>query len=178
MSTTLALRGWLATLATFLGSMLLFSLEPYVGKLLLPAFGRTPLLWNSCMVFFQVALLIGYGLALLLVRHLRVGRQVTLQALLLCTLFIAYPRSGGIVELEHAAPGLSLIVSLTRHVLLPFVALAALTTLVQSWLTTDSQATGASPYRLYAASNAGSMFGLFAYPLVFEPRFSLSEQRT
>lgn len=178
MSTTLALRGWLATLATFLGSMLLFSLEPYVGKLLLPAFGGTPLLWNSCMVFFQVALLIGYGLAMLLVRHLRVGRQVTLQALLLCTLFIAYPRSGGIVELEHSAPGLSLIVSLTRHVLLPFVALAALTTLVQSWLTTDSQATGASPYRLYAASNAGSMFGLFAYPLVFEPRFSLSEQRT
>jgi hypothetical protein len=178
LSTSVSLRAWLATLATFLGSTLLFSLEPYVGKLLLPAFGGTPLLWNSCMVFFQVALLLGYGLAMLLVRHLSVRQQVATQALLLCALFVAYPRGGNIIEITNAAPGVSLVVSLTRHVLLTFVALAALTTLVQSWLTADSQSTGENPYRLYAASNAGSMFGLFAYPMLFEPWLSLTSQRS
>ncbi len=172
------MRTWLAVAATFGGSLLLFSLEPYVGKLLLPAFGGTPLLWNSCMVFFQVALLVGYGLAMLLVRHLSISRQMLVQVLLLCTLFIVYPRAGESIEFVAASPSISLVIWLTRHVLLTFVALAALTTLVQSWLAHGTAPTTSSPYRLYAASNAGSMVGLFVYPLVFEPRLSLSGQRT
>ncbi len=171
------MRTWLAVVATFVGSLLLFSLEPYVGKLLLPAFGGTPLLWNSCMVFFQVALLVGYGLAMLLVRHLSVSRQMSVQVLLLCTLFIVYPRAGESIELAATSPGIGLVIWLTRHVLLTFVALAALTTLVQSWLAHGTSPAVSSPYRLYAASNAGSMVGLFVYPLVFEPRLSLSGQR-
>lgn len=172
------LRTSLAIAATFLGSLLLFSLEPYVGKLLLPAFGGTPLLWNSCMVFFQVALLVGYGLAMLLVRTLSSGRQVAVQLLLLCTLFFLYPSADGIVELPDAGPSTSLLVSLIRHVLVTFVALAALTTLVQAWLVGSTPHRSSNPYRLYAASNAGSMVGLFAYPLLFEPQLSLSGQRT
>jgi spermidine synthase len=170
-------RTALGVLATFLGSVLLFSLEPYVGKLLLPAFGGTPLLWNSCMVFFQVALLLGYGLALVMVTRLSEGRQTVVQLILLASLFFAYPRAGHIIELPGAPPALSLVASLTQHILLTFVALAALTTLVQSWLTESATQRGSNPYRLYAASNAGSMFGLFAYPLVFEPWLSLEGQR-
>jgi spermidine synthase len=164
-----------AVLATFLGSVLLFSLEPYVGKLLLPEFGGTPLLWNSCMVFFQVALLVGYGVAMLLVRHVPTGGQFAIELGLLALLFALYPNAQGIVELSGAAPGVSLVASLTRHVLPTFVALAALTTLVQSWVAAGNAA--GSPYRLYAASNAGSLFGLFAYPLLFEPLLSLRGQR-
>ena len=172
------LRTALAIAATFLGSLLLFSLEPYVGKLLLPAFGGTPLLWNSCMVFFQVALLAGYGLAMLLVRTLSAGRQVVVQLLLLGTLFLLYPSASGIVELPDAGPATSLLASLIRHVLVTFVALAALTTLVQAWLVGSAPHASSNPYRLYAASNAGSMVGLFAYPLLFEPQLSLAGQRT
>jgi hypothetical protein len=35
---------------------------------------------------------------------------------------------------------------------------------------------GAMPYRLYALSNAGSMFALLSYPVLVEPRFSTQQQ--
>src|SRR3989442_516428 len=34
-----------------------------VGKMLLPLLGGVPAVWNTCLVFFQSALLIGYGYA-------------------------------------------------------------------------------------------------------------------
>jgi hypothetical protein len=169
---------WLAVTATFLGSLLLFAFEPYVGKLLLPSFGGTPLLWNTCMVFFQVALLVGYLYALAVTRLASLPAQFALQLAILATLFVAYPGSG--IHLAHVtdAPLTLLVGWLLSHALLPFLALAALTTLVQSWFARSSHPTAAHPYRLYAASNAGSMFGLFAYPLLFEPQLSLGAQRS
>jgi len=32
-----------------------------VGKMVLPSLGGTPAVWNTCMVFFQGVLLVGYG---------------------------------------------------------------------------------------------------------------------
>lgn len=173
-----ATHGALAIATTFLGSLLLFSLEPYVGKLLLPSFGGTPLLWNTCMVFFQVALLLGYLYALVVSRYIPVRTQVVVQVLLLATLFVAYPDARRLTAVETGAPLMQLTATLTRHVLLPFVALSALTTLVQSWFAQSTHTQAATPYRLYAASNAGSMLGLFAYPLLLEPRLSLTAQRS
>jgi hypothetical protein len=167
----------LAVLALFLGSLLLFALEPYVGKILLPSFGGTPLLWNTCIVFFQVALLVGYLYALALTRYVHVAGQLAIQLALLAAVFLMHPVSGqgpGAIA-AHASPSLVLAGWLLRHVLLPFVALSSLTTLVQSWLAGSLHA---SPYRMYAASNAGSLAGLFAYPFLLEPNFSLPEQRS
>lgn len=56
--------------------------------------------------------------------------------------------------------------------------LAALTTLVQSWYVRGGAAGSVNPYRLYAASNLGSLVGLFSYPLFFESQFSLAGQRS
>ncbi|MGQ0539420.1 MAG: spermidine synthase, partial [Gemmatimonadaceae bacterium] len=168
-----------AVLATFCGSLLLFAFEPYVGKILLPSFGGTPLLWNSCMVFFQVALLLGYLYALALTRYLKAGRQLAIQIALLGTLFLMYPLARQApLALGDASPGLVLLGWLTRFVLLPFIALSSLTTLIQFWFARSSLPTRHSPYRLYAASNAGNLAGLFAYPILLEPNFSLGEQRT
>ena len=167
----------LAVATTFLGSLLLFSLEPYVGKLLLPSFGGTPLLWNTCMVFFQVALLLGYLYALLLVRHLSSGWQVVIQLILLALLFASYPDGRSQLGSVADSPALRLLETLTRQVLLTFVVLAALTTLVQSWYSASTHSGAGNPYRLYAPSNLGSMLGLFAYPLLLEPRLTLGEQR-
>ena len=50
-------------LASFLASALLFSVEPMIGKLVLPVFGGTPAVWNTCLVFFQGTLLCGYLLS-------------------------------------------------------------------------------------------------------------------
>ena len=44
----------------FTGAATLFLVQPLVGKLLLPLVGGSPGVWNTCMVFFQAALLGGY----------------------------------------------------------------------------------------------------------------------
>ncbi|MGH7712300.1 MAG: spermidine synthase [Gemmatimonadaceae bacterium] len=166
-----------AIAALFLGSLLLFAFEPYVGKTLLPSFGGTPLLWNTCVVFFQVALLLGYLYALALTRFVRFGAQLAIQLVLLGTVFLVHPAAhhGPGAVAPVANPWIALAGWLARYVLLPFIALSSLTTLVQSWL---ARSWHGGPYRLYAASNAGSLAGLFAYPFLLEPNLSLPEQRS
>ena len=34
--------------------------QPMIGKMVLPVFGGTPAVWNTCLVFFQGTLLCGY----------------------------------------------------------------------------------------------------------------------
>lgn len=170
------LESLLATFATFIGSFLLFSMEPYVGKLLLPSFGGTPLLWNTCMVFYQVALLCGYGYAQVLTRNAQVRTQVILQLVLLVGIFWLYPSPERLVTVVGDHPAMTLVATLARAVLIPFAVLAALTTLVQWWFAATSWDRTGSPYWLYAASNIGSLLGLFAYPLVLEPVLPLSQQ--
>ena len=45
------------SLGIFVGSFLLFLIQPMVGKILLPGFGGVPAVWTTCMLFFQAALL-------------------------------------------------------------------------------------------------------------------------
>ena len=49
----------LFTVASFVGSTLLFLVQPLVAKLLTPLLGGTPDVWNTAMVFFQAELLAG-----------------------------------------------------------------------------------------------------------------------
>ena len=44
----------------FLGAFLLFLVEPMAGKQLLPTLGGSSAVWLTCLVFFQVTLLLGY----------------------------------------------------------------------------------------------------------------------
>ena len=43
-----------------LSAFLLFSVEPLVGRLVLPVFGGTPAVWTTTLCFFQAVLLAGY----------------------------------------------------------------------------------------------------------------------
>ena len=47
----------------FLSSLLMFALEPIVAKTVLPILGGTPMVWNTCVLFFQILLLGGYAYA-------------------------------------------------------------------------------------------------------------------
>ena len=47
-------------------STLLFLVEPILAKALLPRFGGTAGVWNTCLLFFQTVLLIGYTYAWIL----------------------------------------------------------------------------------------------------------------
>ena len=50
-------------------AFLLFSVEPLIGRLVLPVFGGTPAVWATTLFFFQAVLLLGY-----LYGHLSVTR--------------------------------------------------------------------------------------------------------
>ena len=49
--------------------------------------------------------------------------------------------------------------------------------MLQSWLASTRHRDARDPYFLYAASNAGSLVALCAYPVVFEPLVGLARQR-
>ena len=55
----------------------------------------------------------------------------------------------------------------------PFFALATTAPLLQRWFAATGHPARPDPYFLYAASNAGSLLGLLAYPFLVEPRFGL-----
>src|SRR5260370_5833612 len=94
-SGTLALFGC----TIFVGSALVFLVEPMVGKMLLPLFGGTPAVWAVSLVFFQTVLLAGYGFAHLSIRMLPVHRQSFVQLGLLLTPLALLP-----IAVQPAAP--------------------------------------------------------------------------
>ena len=54
--------------AIFLSAALLFAVQPMFTKMVLPRLGGAPQVWSVAMVFFQAALLAGYGYAHALTR--------------------------------------------------------------------------------------------------------------
>ena len=66
------------------------------------------------------------------------------------------------------------VLLLLKTVDLPFIVISSSEPLIQHWLFSASK--GASPYRLYAASNFGSLLGLLSYPFLFEPLYELRQQ--
>ena len=64
---------WLFAGAVFLGSFLLFLVEPIAAKQLLPLLGGSAAVWITCLVFFQTALLAAYLYAHWLLSKLPTG---------------------------------------------------------------------------------------------------------
>jgi hypothetical protein len=181
MNATLPKRGAalvvLYTAAVFASAFLLFLVQPMFGKMVLPLLGGSPAVWNTCMLFFQVALLGGYLYAHLTSRWLSVRRQWMLHLALLAVAFLALP-----ISVAGATPpgGGSPIPWLLRLMLVavgpPFLVLAATGPMLQRWFARTGHPDASEPYHLYAASNLGSMIALLAYPLLVEPRFRLASQ--
>src|ERR1019366_6874063 len=71
------------TLTIFVSAFLLFLVQPLVGKLILPKLGGTPQVWNTCMVFFQSALLLGYAYTHSVSTRLKLRQQIMLHSGLL-----------------------------------------------------------------------------------------------
>jgi len=162
----------------FLGASLLFSVEPMFTKLVLPILGGSSAVWTCCILFFQLALLLGYFYADRAGRLLGRGHvpvhcalvAVSLLALPLGLKLPAYPSSA-----EH--PVLWLMIVLTASLGLPFVMLSSTSPLLQRWHSRVRFAPAQDSYALYAASNAGSLVALLSYPIIVEPTLRLSQQR-
>ena len=45
----------------FLGSFLLFLVQPMIARMVLPRLGGAPAVWNSAMLVYQALLLCGYA---------------------------------------------------------------------------------------------------------------------
>ncbi len=165
----------------FVSAFLLFQVQPMVGKMVLPQWGGTPSVWNTCMVFFQAALLIGYLYSHLTPRWLGLRRQMLGHVVLwlACALLlpIAIPETTSADAAEIAHPFALIVVQLTRSVGLPFLALATTAPLVQRWFVETGHGAARDPYFLYASSNAGSLLALLTYPTIIEPTWPLDEQR-
>ena len=165
------------SLASCLSAFLLFWVQPLITKLLLPLLGGTPAVWNTAMMFFQIILLVGYLYAHLLTR-LRPAVQAGTHALLLLAAASVLPfgSSAGLVPPGEGAPVLWLLTTLGRLVGLPFFALSASAPLLQAWFGRTGHRSAGDPYFLYAASNAGSLVSLLAFPLVLERLMPLPVQ--
>lgn len=167
------------TLAMFLSALLLFLVQPMVAKMVLPRMGGSPAVWATCMVFFQVVLLLGYGYAHVVTRFRRAGLvllvHIPVLALGVAFLPIAL-RSGWSMPGagEGAPPALWLLGLLAVSVAAPFFVVSTTAPLLQRWFSLTDHKDARDPYFLYAASNAGSLLSLLAYPVVMERWFSLS----
>ena len=172
----------------FVGAALLFLVQPLAGKLLLPLVGGTPGVWNACMVFFQVLLLAGYLYAHKTVTRFGVRRQAGLHLGLLVVVLVAFqaattsagspvPVFASLVPDDADYPIAGALGLLAAAVGVPFFVLATTSPLLQRWFAATGHRTAHDPYFLYAASNAGSLLGLLAYPLLIEPNVAVADQR-
>ncbi len=160
----------------FISSLLLFLVQPLLGKFILPWFGGTPAVWTTCMLFFQVMLLAGYGYAHLSASRLSIRRQAQVHtALLGLTLLLLPITPSGSWKFEPGRnPVLQILGLLLVSAGAPYLVLASTSPLLQRWFAeTGSQR---SPYRLYALSNAGSLLAVLGYPVLIEPALGLSRQ--
>jgi SAM-dependent methyltransferase len=162
-------------LTILLSAFLLFQVQPLIAKLILPWFGGSAAVWTSCMLFFQMALLGGYAYA-----HWLSGQPATRQTFihigLLVVSFVALPilPSAWWKPSGPEDPLLRILGLLTATVGLPYFLLSSTSPLLQSWYSRANG--GAMPYRFFALSNAGSMVGLLAYPVLIEPTLTGRQQ--
>ncbi len=167
----------LFAITVFVAALLLFVVQPMAGRMILPSFGGSALVWNSAMVFYQALLLLGYVYAHFSIRWLGVERQPFVHlGLMLCGL-VAFPlfiSPDGVQYFD--SPSLSVVATLAIHVGLPFFIVSASAPMLQRWYAATDADDADNPYLLYAASNAGSLLALFAYPLILEPLFDLERQ--
>lgn len=163
-------------IAIFVSAALLFVLEPLFARMALPVLGGSPAVWNTALAFYQATLLAGYLYAHV-IRVLALRTQLLLHAGVLLLALVVLP-----VRLPDRTPPATedpvgwLLIVLVAAVGLPFFAVSATSPLLQRWFSRSGHQRAQDPYFLYAASNAGSMIGLLAYPFILEPRWRLAEQ--
>jgi hypothetical protein len=166
----------LYALTILVSAFLLFQVQPVIAKIILPWFGGSAAVWTTCLLFFQMVLLLGYLYAHAVVRYLKPRVQMVVHTCLLLVSAAALPiypslawKPAGTEE-----PTLAILRLLAISVGLPYFLLSTTGPLLQAWYARRFK--GAMPYRLYALSNAGSMFALISYPVLFEPVFGTHQQ--
>ena len=167
----------LFSITIFVSASLLFLVQPMVARMVLPRLGGSPSVWNTCMVFFQTMLLLGYVYADLATRWFRPRSQAIWHVVLLTIALAALPFAlGDSQPPTNSDPVWWLLGTMTVRVGPAFLLVATSAPLLQRWFSTLPIASAADPYFLYAASNSGSLLALIAYPLAVERLLGLGGQ--
>lgn len=158
-----------------LSAFLLFQVQPLIAKLILPWFGGSAAVWTTCLVFFELTLLLGYTYAHWLSRRKTVTqRTVHLSLLGLSCFWLPILPSAAWKSNSVEDPVLRIVGLLGATIGLPFLVLSATTPLLQAWYSRSNG--NAMPYRYFALSNAGSLIGLLTYPVLVEPYLANHQQ--
>jgi len=165
----------------FFSAFLLFQVQPLISKFILPWFGGSPAVWTAAMLFFQLVLFGGYLYAHLTSTYLSARHQFFLHAalLLIATVvtLVTYISPGESLKPRGDAdesPLQLILILLGATVGLPYFVLSSTGPLLQKWFSDAFE--GASPYRLFALSNLGSLLALLTYPFFFEVYWDSREQ--
>lgn len=166
------------TLTLFVSASLLFWIQPLLAKMVLPYLGGSPSVWNTCMMFFQGTLLLGYIYAhLLSFLPSRVQSVIHISFLIIGLLFLPF-----VIHSEwfnsSTSPIFTLVSVLFFTAAVPIIAISASAPLLQHWFIDTKHPQASDPYFLYSASNAGSLIALLSFPFILEPALTLSQQST
>jgi hypothetical protein len=163
--------------AILVSSWLLFLVQPMFAKMVLPRLGGTPAVWNTCVVFFQATLLVGYLYAHLTTRWLGVRRQALVHLGVLLLPLVALPIAvTGNPPPSDGTPVWWLLGVLGLSVGLPFFVVSTTSPLLQRWFSAMPHRAAKDPYFLYSSSNFASLLALLSYPVIIEPSLRLAQQ--
>jgi hypothetical protein len=171
-------------LSIFIGSFLLFQVQPIISKYILPWFGGTSAVWTTAMLFFQTFLLLGYAYILVLAK-VTLKKQIAIHAVVvvgicLAVWFLSSTWASPILPDaswkpdESISPIWQVLSILTVSVGLPYFLLSTTSVLLQKWFSLLQSKR--SPYPLYALSNVASLLALLSYPFLIEPFLPLQLQ--
>ncbi|MDB5478517.1 MAG: spermidine synthase [Alphaproteobacteria bacterium] len=167
----------LFSIAMFGAALLSFSVQPILGKMMLPMVGGAPAGWIVAMAFFQLALLAGYGISYALGKFSAWVHSGGLLLLYIAGFTFLPPHLPQISsEIQGAALSLAVVKALAQTIFVPFLALTATTAAMQRVFAATTHPTAQDPYYLFVASNLGSFVGLLAYPFFLEPFSGLQFQ--
>jgi hypothetical protein len=166
-------RGLLHVGTVFSSALLLFLVQPMMGKLLLPWFGGSAGVWTTAMLFFQAMLLLGYVYAWLLAR-LPSKAQIAIHVMFLAASCLAMPLAPWRNAPAPGDPPTAIAILLLSTIGLPFFLLASTSPLIQAWR--EQRKHDERVYRLFALSNLASLAALLLYPFAIEPRSTVRRQ--
>src|SRR5690348_3499218 len=124
----------LYALTISLSAFLLFEVQPVIAKMILPWFGGTSAVWSTCMLFFQVVLLLGYAYAHWLHCTFDARKQAMIHGAALLVSLATLP----ILPSEHwkmastTQPSFRILALLASTIGLPYFLLSATSPLLQA----------------------------------------------
>ncbi len=168
----------LFSLTLLISAALVFWIQLLTSKMILPVLGGSAAVWNTCMMFFQIALLLGYLYAHVACRwrfrHLSMFIHPVFLAIAALTLHLS------MTNISLPSPTINPIWWLLGTLLVmmgaPFIILAGTAPMLQTWFTETGARSSHDPYFLYAASNLGSLGALLSYPAFIEPYLNVADQ--